>query len=128
THQLAKAVISRARKSSRFNAVAWNSPCKQMVANTGAPPMVLKMERVADGETTILRLSGRIQSEHLSQLQEQIEAGTENIIMELDEVKLVDRDVVCYLRDCEAKGIVLSQCPLYIREWIDREKSSAGDV
>jgi len=90
--------------------------------------MVMKMERVADGETTILRLSGRIQSEHLSQLQEQIEAGTENIIMELDEVKLVDRDVVCYLRDCEAKGIVLSQCPLYIREWIDREKSSAGDV
>lgn len=88
--------------------------------------MVLKIERIADGETTILFLSGRIQSEHVAQLKTQIEAATEKIVVDLDEVKLVDRDVVCFLGNCEAKGAVLRQCPIYIREWIDREKSSKG--
>jgi hypothetical protein len=89
--------------------------------------MVLKMERVADGETTILLLSGRIQSEHVAELQAQIEAASQKIVVDLDEVKLVDRDVVCFLGNCEANGVVLRQCPIYVREWIDREKSSQGD-
>ena len=35
---------------------------------------------------------------------------------------LVNQDVVTFLADCEAKGIKVERCPLYIRNWIDQEK------
>jgi hypothetical protein len=40
--------------------------------------MVMRIERVAKGQVTILRLSGRLQSEHLDQLKAQIEGGTQS--------------------------------------------------
>jgi hypothetical protein len=89
--------------------------------------MVLRIERVSHGQVTTLRLSGRLQSEHLEQLRSQIHASSQKVIMDLDEVKLIDRDVVRFLGTCESNGIELSQCPLYIREWIDREKASQQD-
>jgi hypothetical protein len=42
--------------------------------------MVLKIERIAQGRATVLRLSGRIQSEHLDQLKGQIEIIKEHVI------------------------------------------------
>jgi hypothetical protein len=29
---------------------------------------------------------------------------------------------VKFLRECEADGMKLENCPAYVREWIDREK------
>jgi len=89
--------------------------------------MVLRIERVSHGQVTTLRLSGRLQSEDVEQLRTQIAAGSPKVIMDLNEVKLIDRDVVRFLGTCETNGIELSQCPLYIREWIDREKASLED-
>jgi hypothetical protein len=89
--------------------------------------MVLRIERVSHGQVTTLRLSGRLQSEHVEQLRSQIDASSQKVIMDLDEVKLIDRDVVRFLGTCETNGIELSQCPLFIREWIDREKAKGGD-
>jgi hypothetical protein len=37
-------------------------------------------------------------------------------------VRLVDRAAVYFLGLCELNGIELLNCPLYIREWILREK------
>jgi hypothetical protein len=37
-------------------------------------------------------------------------------------VKLVDRAAVQFLGHCESNGIELCNCPLYVREWILREK------
>jgi hypothetical protein len=42
--------------------------------------MVLKIERIAQGRATVLRLSGRIQSEHLHQPKGQIERVKEHVI------------------------------------------------
>jgi hypothetical protein len=89
--------------------------------------MVLRIERVSDGQITTLRLSGRLQSEHVDQLKAQIEGRARGVVLDLDEVKLVDRDVVCFLGICEANGVQLSQCPRFIREWIDRERASQAD-
>lgn len=89
--------------------------------------MVLKIETLSDGEVTILRLSGRLRSEHVDQLKAQIESSTVRVILHLDDVKLVDRDTVCFLGACEANGVELSECPLYIREWINRERARKGD-
>jgi hypothetical protein len=33
----------------------------------------------------------------------------------------VDRDIVRFLRACEADGIELRNCPPYIRAWIEQE-------
>jgi len=89
--------------------------------------MVLRIEKVSDGPRVILRLSGRLQSEHMDQLKAQIEGSTQRVILDLDEVKLVDRDVVCFLGLCEANGVELRQCSPYIRDWIDRERARPDD-
>lgn len=89
--------------------------------------MVLRIEKVSDGPLLILRLSGRLQSEHVDQLQAQIEGSTQRVILNLEEVKLVDREVVRFLGRCEANGVELSQCAPYIRDWIDKERASQGD-
>ena len=89
--------------------------------------MVLRIERVSHGQVVALRLSGRLRSEHVEQLKTQINASSQKVVLDLDEVRLVDRDVVRFLQTCEANGIELSHCPRYIREWIDREKASRAD-
>jgi len=88
--------------------------------------MVLRIQKVSDGQLVILRLSGRVRSDDVDQLKEQIEGNSNRVLLDLAEVKLVDRDVVLFLADCEAKGVQLSQCPPYIREWIDRERATQG--
>ena len=89
--------------------------------------MVLRIERLADGGSMMLRLSGRLQSEHLEQLRAQIEGSTVRVILDLEEVKLVDREAVHFLALCEANGVELRQCSPYIRDWIARERTDRGD-
>jgi len=89
--------------------------------------MVLKIERVSDGQLMILHLSGRLQSEHVDELKAQIEGCARRVILALGDVKLVDRDVVCFLGVCEENGVELRHCPLYIRDWIDRERAGQRD-
>jgi len=85
--------------------------------------MVLRIERASRGQLVILRLSGRIQSEHVEELKSQMQGYPQTIVLDLADVKLVDRDAVCFLADCEAKGVELKQCSPYIRDWIARERA-----
>jgi len=89
--------------------------------------MVLRIEKVSDRPHMILRLSGRLQSEHVAQLKAQIEGSTQRVILDLEEVKLVDRDAVRFLGLCEANGVKLNQCSPYIRDWINRERAGKGE-
>jgi len=86
--------------------------------------MVLKIERVSDGRHLTLHLSGRLSCEQVEQLKTQMEGSSQRIILDLDEVNLVDRDVVCFLAECEANGVRINRCSRYIRDWIDRERKS----
>ena len=78
------------------------------------------IETVSEGPNTVLRLSGQIEAEHIQQLRSEIGRGTPVTALNLDEVKLVSRDVIRFLGDCEAHGIELRHCPPYVREWIFR--------
>jgi hypothetical protein len=78
------------------------------------------IERVSEGPNTVLRLSGQIEAEHIQQLRSEISRGTPVNAFDLDEVRLVSRDAIWFLGDCEAQGIELRQCPPYVREWIFR--------
>lgn len=85
--------------------------------------MVLKIDRSAEGKYVVLRLSGRMQSEHVEQLQAEME-GVAGVVLDLEDVKLVDRDAVRFLGVCEAHGTELRHCSPYIREWIAKEKNT----
>jgi hypothetical protein len=84
-----------------------------------------KVQRLADGGSLVLSLSGRIEGEQLVELQKAFasEAGDQTAILDLKEVKLVDQDAVRFLARCEAAGTTLRNCPPYIREWIIRERA-----
>jgi anti-anti-sigma regulatory factor len=84
---------------------------------------MLKIERSVHGEFVVFSLSGRIEVEDVTELQRLFEAEDRNVIINLKEVTLVDRDAVRFLARCEADGIKLENCPAYIREWIERETS-----
>ncbi len=80
---------------------------------------MLMIEKNSDGQATIIRLIGRLQSEHLAELRKQLERP--NSVLDLDEVTLVDVEVVRFLNVCERQGVELLHCPRYVREWMRRE-------
>jgi anti-anti-sigma regulatory factor len=87
---------------------------------------MLKLTRSANGEV-VIKLSGRMGAENLSELEKLISAETSSrrIVLDLKDLMLVDRDAVSFLERCEADSIKLTNCPGYIREWIRRERASS---
>jgi hypothetical protein len=84
--------------------------------------MTLKIEKVADGYSTTIRLIGRVRAEHLGELEKQIKENGSKIALDLEEVNLVDVEVVRFLGRCEAQGVKLLNCCPYIRDWIGKER------
>jgi hypothetical protein len=82
---------------------------------------MFKLERSSDGERTTLRLIGRVRSEHLGEITNQMGAGGPEVTLDLEDVTIVDVDVVRFLGACEREGTQLLDCPPYVREWISRE-------
>lgn len=82
---------------------------------------MLRVRRSDDIGRLIFILSGRIEEKHIQELRELVdaEAHPTEIVLDLEEVRLVDQDAVGFLADCEAKGIELMNCPSYVRKWID---------
>ena len=75
--------------------------------------------------TVVLRISGRIDAEHLSELRACLLRHGPSVVLDLDEVRLVDVGVVRFLARCEAEGMELRNCSRYIREWMGRERPGA---
>jgi anti-anti-sigma regulatory factor len=86
---------------------------------------MLRIEKLLHKTSTVLKLSGRIQEENLSELQAEIEHCTDSPKLDLKDVKILDRPSVRFLIQCESQGIQLVNCPLYIEEWIIRERCRA---
>ena len=97
-------------------------------APAGGADTPLKIERQSDGKTTIMWLIGRIRSEDLDELKAQTNDNSKRIILDLNEVTLVDVEAVRFLSNCEHGGIVLVHCPLYVREWIIRERAEGAQT
>ena len=85
--------------------------------------MTLKIEKYSDGNSTTIRLIGRMRAEHLEELEKQIRESGRAITLDLEEVTLVDVEIVRFLGTCEARGVTLLNCSLYIRDWIGKERS-----
>jgi len=84
--------------------------------------MTLKIEKYADEYGTTIRLIGRVQAEHLAELETQIKESGSKIALDLEEVNLVDVEAVRFLGNCEVAGVTLVNCSPYIRDWIGKER------
>jgi len=84
--------------------------------------MTLRIERSARQKFTVFSVSGRMEAEHVSELKELFDRDYREIILDLRDLRLADREAVKFLRGCERDGMKFENCPAYVREWMDREK------
>jgi hypothetical protein len=85
-------------------------------------PMTFRIERSARQRFTVFTLSGRMEAEQVKELSNLLDHDYRNIILDLRDLRLANREAVRFLRGCEADGMKLENCPAYVREWMDREK------
>lgn len=84
---------------------------------------MLKIERIDSGDL-VFKLSGRMCAENVGELETLIraEASGRRVILDLKDLRLVDQEVVSFLRRCEADNIHLENCRAYISKWIAGER------
>ena len=63
-----------------------------------------------------------MKAEEVAELKELFDMDYRNIILDLQEMRLADRDAVKFLRSCERAGMKIENCPAYVREWMDSER------
>jgi hypothetical protein len=86
--------------------------------------MTFRIEAAARGRVTVFTLCGRIEKQAIAELRRLFELQTDyhDIVLDLKEVGVVDREVMRFFISCEADGVKLANCTPYIREWMEREK------
>ena len=89
--------------------------------------MSCRIERLESSEVfVVLRISGRIEAEDVHMIKELLDRENGRVAIDLKEVDLVAREAVDLLALSEAHGVELRECPSYIREWINQERSRPG--
>jgi anti-anti-sigma regulatory factor len=86
--------------------------------------MTLRIQRSGNPQLVVFTLAGRIQTYQLAELEALLESESagSDIVLDLTDVGLVDRDAVRFLAQRQAGGTELRNCSAYIREWISQEK------
>jgi ABC-type transporter Mla MlaB component len=84
--------------------------------------MTLKIQRHIKKDNARFNLCGQIDAKELPELQRLLAAEEQKyLVLDLKEVKLVDREALRFLARCKENGIKVENCPAYIREWLLRE-------
>ncbi len=84
--------------------------------------MTFKIEKYRDGDSTTIRLIGRMRAEHLSELENQVRESESKIVLDLEELNLVAVEAIRFLGMFETQGVTLLNCTPYIRDWIGKER------
>jgi hypothetical protein len=87
---------------------------------------MLKIKRKANGDV-VFTVVGRLEPDNVGELLQllALEPAGRSIVLDLKDLVLVDREVVRFLCRCEVQGIVLRNCPQYIRTWIASDGEEA---
>jgi hypothetical protein len=90
--------------------------------------MTLRIQRSVERELVVFTLTGRIQPEEVPEILTLLrsESPQQAIVLDLKNVRLIDRGTVLFLAQSEAEGAELRNCPGFIREWITQEKNATG--
>jgi len=85
--------------------------------------MTFKIETEVRGKFTLFVLSGRIEGQAIGELKRLFGLHTDSraVVLDLKDVRLVDRAAMRFLARSEADGVRLESCPAYVREWMERE-------
>jgi len=87
--------------------------------------MGFRIDRLDAGNGLIVLLvSGRLSGEHVDTLGNALQQESGALAIDLKNVCLVDGDAVKLLALAESNGTELRNCPTYIREWVNRERSA----
>jgi predicted metal-binding protein len=86
--------------------------------------MTFRIETAVRGKFTVFALSGQIETQAIAELRRLLKLQTDcrDIVLDLKDVTVVNRDVMRFFVSCEADGMKLENCAPYIREWMEREK------
>jgi hypothetical protein len=86
--------------------------------------MAFRIETAARGRLSIFILSGHIETEAMAELERMFElhADCRDIVVDLRDVSMVDREVMRFFMRCESDGVTLENCTPYLREWMTRER------
>ena len=86
--------------------------------------MAFRIETAPRGRFSVFVVSGRIDAQAIAELRRLFELQTDyrDIVVDLKDVSLVDREAVRFLVRCETDGVKLENCPPYIREWMGSEQ------
>jgi hypothetical protein len=84
---------------------------------------MLKILRTTDSNI-VFTLIGRLEAENTADVRGLIAAEPPGpaIVLDLTDLVLVGRDAVRFLRTCERDGILLRNCPQFIRIWMESEE------
>ena len=84
---------------------------------------MLKIQRSGEGKT-VFGLSGRMEKEHLVELEKLLaaEPAGRRVVIDLKDITLAGQKEIDFFAQCEERGITLTNCAPYIREWITRER------
>lgn len=87
---------------------------------------MFRVHRSSNGQV-VFALSGRIDSEHVAELESLIraEGNDRRIVIDLKDVTLAGEDGIIFLAQCETGDITLVNCRPYIREWITRQRNES---
>ena len=83
-----------------------------------------KMTKVVDRNWVTLRMSGRLEAEHLVEIQKALadEGMDGNVVLDLRGITVIAQEAVRFLARFEVNRIDLYKCPAYIRQWIAQER------
>jgi hypothetical protein len=86
--------------------------------------MAFRIETAPRGRGSVFILSGRIEGPAIAELERLFgpQADYRDIVVDLKDVSLVDREAMRFFARCEADGVRLENCTPYLREWMEREK------
>ena len=82
---------------------------------------MLKIRRTSHRAAIVLKVSGRLDADNVSELRQSLDVVPpgEAVVVDLADLVLADREAVRFLGEHEAGGrIVLRNCPGYIRRWL----------
>jgi ABC-type transporter Mla MlaB component len=104
----------------------WHCIVTKQIGDSRREAMTLKIQRSIKRDNAIFNLCGQIDAKELPELRRLLAAEEQKyLVLDLKEVRLVDREALRFLIRCQESGIKVKNCPAYIREWLAREATQS---
>ena len=83
---------------------------------------MLKIQRMERDNSVVFEICGRLEARHGAELKKLLEEEKCLVVLDLRDVRLIERGAVEFLAMWETEGVTLRNCSGYMREWISRER------